>query len=145
MRFFLTLVGCVAWLGGCVGHVRGQPLYPMDDGQPAPPDMVAELSGLVQSVDGRDVPTGPLELLPGCHVVTNSTRWGASDSQGSVTATLRPRSFSINMRASYSYVIRVERGIMSGSSGSIALVAEELDPKGNVTRRFQSGQPCQDP
>ena len=103
MRSLLAFIGGGAWLTGCVGQFRGEPLYDAtSDGRPAS-DQVAQLSGLVQSVDGRNVPAGRrFELLPGCHVVTNATRWGASDSQGSIAATLRPRMYSIDMRAGYS-------------------------------------------
>jgi hypothetical protein len=131
----------------CVGPARrrGDALYHTDNGELAPPAAVAELSGLVQTVDGQSVPAGRrFELLPGCHIVTNSTRWTASDLGGSRSATLAPRRFAIFMRAGYRYAIRIEEGIWSGTSGTVKLIAEELGPDGKVTRQIAAGEPCSD-
>jgi hypothetical protein len=143
-RFFATLF-CLLALNGCVAEGRGDALYHADNGQLAAPNAVAKLGGLIRTVDGQPVPEGHrFELLPGCHVITNSSRWATSDTQGSISASLRELSFAISMRAGYSYVIRVREGIWTGSSGTVTLIAEERDPGGNVTREIAAGKPCEE-
>ncbi len=146
MTRMVRVVGFVLILSGCVPQGRGDPLYPTEGGVLPPPESVATLGGLIQTVDGLSVPEGHrFELLPGCHVVVNVAHWTHSDSQNSVTATLHQLSFAIDMRAGYSYIVRVQEGLWTGTSGSIRLLAEERDPTGNVTRDIAPGQPCSGP
>jgi hypothetical protein len=143
-RFF-AIAFCSLALSGCVAQGRGDALYHTGDGQLAAPNAVAKLGGLIRTVDGLSVPEGHrFELLPGCHVITNSSRWTTSDTQGSVSASLRQLTFAIAMRAGYSYIVRVREGIWTGSSGTVTLIAEERDPDGKVTREIPAGKPCEE-
>ena len=144
-RTSLAAVGCFLLFNGCAAQGRGDALYRVENGQLPAPDKVANLAGLIQTVDGLSVPQGHrFELLPGCHVITNTTHWARSDSQGSVSGTLRQLQFIIDMRAGDSYFIRVREGLWTGSSGTIQLLAEERDPSGTVIREIPPGKPCQE-
>lgn len=141
-----TSIAALLLLTSCIGHgqLRGEPLYPTTaPSTPLPRESVASLSGAVGSVDGQPVQTGlRFELLPGCHVVTNASRWGGAGWVNAMGGRMPVRSFAMNMRAGYFYYIRIQEGAKTGSGGSPALVAEEQAPDGKPTRQFESGQPC---
>jgi hypothetical protein len=68
---------------------------------------VATLGGYVASVDGRDVSKlgGAFELLPGCHVITTPTGWGASSGMGAIKATTGAVTFVVPMFPGRRYLL----------------------------------------
>src|SRR5262245_28432151 len=125
----LSAVGCIAKT-----DERGFPLYPSQGRQLASSE-VAELVGLIESVDGVHVTERrrAYELLPGCHTVTSAKSWGGVDMFSGSTAQLPAIPFAITMRASYTYVIDIQQVSVTGSGGSLEITALEQDSEGRVT------------
>ncbi len=117
----------------CVGGAsRGTPLY-APRGQMLPVTEVAQLVGDIATVDGKSVHGRNFELLPGCHVVTTPTSWGARDQSGSVSGNMPRLTFVITMQANKSYVMEYELLSRTGNGGTVALHALERDAAGNTT------------
>jgi hypothetical protein len=121
---------------GCAGSGRGHALYTSD--RPLAPAEVAELSGYVHHVDGKDVSSigGTYELLPGCHVIDTPTKWGQAGQTGGVVITTGVVTYTLPMQAGYHYAISVDTNHTTGPTGTAAIHAKELDAGGNVVREF---------
>jgi hypothetical protein len=133
-RALATLIALSAC--ACLTRNKVRSLYP--DSEPRRPrSEVARLSGYIQVVDGQNVTVdgsgGIFELLPGCHVVVTPKRWGEVGSSGGLVATTGAVPFTLSMKPGYSYSIDMRFGTRSSRTGSLAIVAVETDPQGNVT------------
>jgi hypothetical protein len=115
---------------------RGVPLYA--NAAPMPRTAVAELTGPIGKVDGRDVfgQGGAFELLPGCHVVELDRRPLNSDNMSSgvyVTGNYPLVTYAIRMKAGASYIIRRNLPGGMGAVVHLQLSAQEQDASGKVT------------
>src|SRR5579863_6922486 len=95
-------------------------------------DQVATLGGYVASVDGRDVSKlgGAFELLPGCHVITTPTGWGASSGMGAIKATTGAVSFVVPMFPGRHYLVVSNPGPL----GTVTVQINEMDAAGHDLR-----------
>ena len=140
MKNIVTVL-LVLWCCGCFsgGADSPVPLYSPAD-PPLPVTEVATLAGPIASVDGARVGKSghSYALSPGCHQVTNLDEWGGSDGMSASIAHLPELTFSVPMRAGYSYVLEI-----AGGQAGIGIGMSERNPNGEVTRRFESGAPCE--
>src|SRR4029079_8726250 len=90
----------------------GVPLYPNAATRRLHRSQVAQVSGPIGSIDGRDLRDlgGPFDLLPGCHIVEldlRVTRTPFPTSGGAYWSGQFPRTiYAIRMKASARYLIR---------------------------------------
>lgn len=132
--------GCLAAAPSAV------PLYPNSEVERLPPNRVANLSGPIARIDGRDVPDvdGPFELLPGCHVVELLRQMpdsGFGLSSGVyVSGQFPPMVYALRMLAGARYSIRRDLlQLGAGQTTRLVVTAREELPDG-VVREFSPAQ-----
>lgn len=127
-RARLFVLPVVSVLAACIAApTRGHPLYVSP--VPLRTDQVAILAGYVATVDGHDV-TGlrPVELLPGCHVVTTPITWSkGSPTTGLAVSTTGPLTFVLPMQGGRRYTLS---GTTSG--GRVYIRALETTAEGTA-------------
>ena len=134
------LVPATLALGCLASEPLAVPLYPDGESTRLPPNQVADLSGPIGKIDGREV--GGLgvqfDLLPGCHVVeldrqsdnSNYSLSGGIYLTGSFAAT----TYALRMQAGARYIIQrqtVVEGV--GATARVVLSAREEAPGGAVS------------
>jgi hypothetical protein len=127
-------------LGCLASEPPAVPLYPNGQTTRLPPNQVADLTGPIGKIDGREVTGlgGRFDLLPGCHLV-ELDRQGDSGSYGLSSAVYVTGSFpvtlyALRMQAGARYFIK--RDLITEASGvtvRVALSAREEAPGGAVT------------
>lgn len=120
------------------GRTQGYPLYPPSEPPPAQ-EQLAHLLGYVQVVDGRDVSSlgTSFDLLPGWHVVQTPSQWGHTElNAGGVAWNTGHLTYKMQMKAGYSYVIKVEIEKTGGITYRGGAHAYESDGRGAVTQTF---------
>jgi hypothetical protein len=135
----LLVVGCLA------GKGRGYALYATTS-TPLKPEEVAQLTGYVQKVDGKDVGEHgrSFELLPGCHVVVTPQDWGKVSEVGGITWKTGHLTFALPMKAGRQYLVEVQAEKVGGAAAGGRVVALEKDMDGNLTQEFRPASGAQD-
>ena len=134
------LVPTTLALGCLASEPPAVPLYPNSESTRLPPNQVADVTGPIGKIDGREVGGlgGRFDLLPGCHVVelsqqsdnSNSSLSGGIYLTGSFPATV----YALRMQAGARYFIQrqtVLEGV--GVPARLQLSAREEIPGGAVT------------
>lgn len=132
----VTLAVAVTFVLGCHPGLEtpGVPLYPNSATAPLPRNQLAQVSGPIAEVDGKDVQNqgGLFDLLPGCHVVVLDRRppdSGYSLSGGMYWSGMFPNTvYVFHMKAGARYVIRRDIYSDDGHTGHLALSAREEMP-----------------
>ena len=126
-------------LGCLASEPPAIPLYPGSESTRLPANQVADVTGPIGKIDGREVGDqgGRFDLLPGCHVVelsqqgdSNSSLSGGIYLTGSFPATV----YALRMQAGARYFIQrqtVLEGV--GVPARLELSAREEIPGGAVT------------
>jgi hypothetical protein len=130
-------------LVGCISPGREPEAVTINGGDPET-EGVATLMGDVQSIDGRRVGhRGKRFLLkPGCYTVTNVTTWGGASPDAAVTAKLPEIPFMVDMRANYTYVVRIGTLGPAERGAELVVTVVEQDEHGNVEREFAPNTHC---
>jgi hypothetical protein len=128
----LGLLGGVALLSatGCA-HFQTAPraLYA---GPAQPTERTAVLTGYLAKVDDVDVSqmTGPFAVLPGCHVVTNTTNVGNDSPSGGWSMVTPKLTFALRMQAGRSYAIEAQHAGGGSETTGLKMHAVERDGAG---------------
>jgi hypothetical protein len=134
----LALAVATLALGCRPGEVAGVPLYPNGATTQLPRNEIAQVTGPISKIDGRDVldQGGVFDLLPGCHIVELDRRLTAdpySLSGGMYWSGQLPTAiYALRMKAGARYVIRRDL-YADGTTGRVSLSAREEEMSGAVT------------
>ena len=105
---------------------------------------IATLVGDVLSIDGRRVAHqgNRFSLTPGCYTITNLTTWGGASENGSGAAKLPEIPFMVDMRADYTYVMRIGTVGPAEDGAAVVVTVVEQDENGVVEREFKPNTSC---
>ncbi|HEX3905639.1 MAG TPA: hypothetical protein VH853_22630 [Polyangia bacterium] len=134
------LVPTTLALGCLASEPPAVPLYPGNESTRLPPNQVADVTGPIGKIDGREVGSlgGRFDLLPGCHVVEldrqsdngNSSLTGGIYLTGSGPITI----YALRMQAGARYTIQRQTFVEGlGVPARMVLSAREELPGGAAT------------
>lgn len=115
------------------------PLYPNSETMRLPRSQIAQISGPIAKIDGREVVSqgGWFELLPGCHVVELDRRDAGNDialsSAVYVSGQFSGTIYAMRMKAGARYIIRRDLTEGLGNTVRVVLSAREEEASGAAT------------